>query len=43
MKTKVKTRITATEMKFMRRTAKYTWLDHKSKEDIKRTTVKTQI
>jgi len=29
-----KSRLTSAEMKFMRRTAKYTWKDYKTNEDI---------
>jgi hypothetical protein len=34
MKAKVKTRITAAEMKFMRNTEKYIWMHYKRNEDI---------
>jgi hypothetical protein len=34
MKAKIKTRITAAEVKFMRRTEKYTWMDYKRDESI---------
>jgi hypothetical protein len=34
LKEQEKSRITAAEMKFMRKTAKYTWHDHKRNQDI---------
>jgi hypothetical protein len=34
VKSKDKSRLTAAEMKFMRKTAKYTWRDHKTNEEI---------
>jgi hypothetical protein len=34
VKSKDKYRLTAAEMRFMRKTAKYTWSDHKTNEEI---------
>jgi hypothetical protein len=34
MRTKAKIRITAVEMKFMRRAAKYAWMENKRNEDV---------
>jgi hypothetical protein len=34
VKSKDKSRLTAAEMKFIRKTAKYTWRDHKTNEEI---------
>jgi hypothetical protein len=33
-KSKYKSRLIAAEMRFMRKTAKYTWSDHKTNEEI---------
>jgi hypothetical protein len=34
VKSKYKSRLTAAEMRFVRKTAKYTWRDHKTNEEI---------
>jgi hypothetical protein len=34
VRSKYKSRLTAAEMKFMRKTAKYTWRDHKASEEM---------
>jgi hypothetical protein len=34
VKSKDKSRLTGAEMRFIRKTAKYTWRDHKSNEEI---------